>query len=95
MESKNGQFTRLYVAYVACIEGFCIGYRSLIFLDRTFLKDHYKGTFLAATAYDGDKELFSLVFCVRDIENVKNWDSFIRGLRMLMKCPTLMLYHTN
>ena len=84
LESENGQFTRLYMSYAICVEGFRTACRPLIFLDDIFLKDCYKSTLLAATAYDRDNGLFPLAFCVCDIENENNWDLFIRGLRQML-----------
>jgi len=69
VKSQKGQFTRLYIAYVTCVEGYLAGYKFLIFLDGTFLKDRYKGTLLATITYDDDNGLFPPVFCVCDIEN--------------------------
>ena len=42
------------------------------------------GTLLEATAYNGDNGLFSLAFCVYDIENDNNWNWIIRGLRQML-----------
>jgi len=72
LEIENDWFTWLYIAYGACVVGYLAGCIPLVFLDGTFLKDRYKGTLLAATAYDGDNGLFSLAFCVCDIENKNN-----------------------
>ena len=68
----DGWFKRLYVSYGTCIEGFRAACRPLILLDGTFLKDLYKSTFFAATVYNGNNELFPLVFCVCDIEDEGN-----------------------
>ena len=71
---------KAHVAYAACIEDFRAACRPLKFLHGTFLKDHYKGTFFVATAYDRDNGLFPLAFCMCDIENENNWDWFIGSL---------------
>jgi len=72
LKSENGWFTRFYITYDACVDGFLVSWRPLIFLDGTLLKDRYKDTFLTATAYDGDNRLFSLAFYMCDIENKDN-----------------------
>ena len=83
-----GQFTRLYIAYAACIEGYLAGYRPLIFFADTFLKDRSKGTLFTATTYGGDNRLFLLAFCMYDIANEDNWNWFISELRkMLYEVP--------
>ena len=74
LESEKGRFTRLYIPYAACVEGYLVSCRPLIFLWMVPFKDRYKGTLLAVTAYDGDNGLFSLTFCVCDIENEDNWN---------------------
>ena len=53
-DSSTRKFSRLFIAFYACIQGFndC---RPLLFLDGTFLKGRTKGTLLAATAKDGNQ----------------------------------------
>ncbi|XP_020258540.1 uncharacterized protein LOC109834940 [Asparagus officinalis] len=43
VEQDEGRFTRIFICYAACINGFLQGCRPLIFLDGTFLKDRFKG----------------------------------------------------
>ncbi|XP_020266828.1 uncharacterized protein LOC109842351 [Asparagus officinalis] len=43
VEQNEGRFSKLFICYAACINGFLNGCRPLIFLDGTFLKDRFKG----------------------------------------------------
>jgi len=70
----DGRFIRLFVFYGTCVEGFRTACKPLIFLDGIFLKDRYKDI---ATAYDDNNKLFSLAFCVCDIEDERNWNWFL------------------
>ncbi|KAL7205110.1 hypothetical protein ACSBR2_018100 [Camellia fascicularis] len=53
-DEHTHRFTRYFIAFKACIDGFnhC---RPLLFLDATFLKGRYKGFLLATTAKDGNQ----------------------------------------
>ena len=61
------------MCYKACIDGFMAACRPLLFLDGTFLKDWYTVTLIRTTTYDGNNRLFSLVFCMCNIEDTPNW----------------------
>jgi len=56
------------------------------FLYDTFIKDGYKGTLLAVTAYDRNNGLFPLAFSVYNIEDEGNWDWFLRGWGNRVTC---------
>ncbi|MQL87178.1 hypothetical protein Taro_019714 [Colocasia esculenta] len=79
--SNEGRFKRFFVCFYACKIGFENGCRCLLFLDGTFLKDKYKGVLLAATALNGENELFPLAYGVCDVENESNWEWFLYCLR--------------
>ncbi|XP_020262751.1 uncharacterized protein LOC109838739 [Asparagus officinalis] len=80
VEQNEGRFTRLFICYAACINGFLYGCRPLLFLDGTFLKDRFKGILLSAVAYDGNQGIFPLAYCICDQENNVNWKWFLQGL---------------
>ncbi|KAL7163418.1 hypothetical protein ACSBR2_039510 [Camellia fascicularis] len=65
-------FTRYFISFKACIDGFnhC---HPLLFLDATFQKGRFKGFLLAATTKDGNQGLFPLAYVVMDSENTSNW----------------------
>ncbi|KAL7199546.1 hypothetical protein ACSBR2_021772 [Camellia fascicularis] len=78
-DSKTSQFKRFFVAFVACINGFkyC---RPLLFLDGAFLKERYKGQFLAKTANDSNQGLFPVAFAIVDSKSKSNWSWFLYEL---------------
>ncbi|MQM11173.1 hypothetical protein Taro_044077, partial [Colocasia esculenta] len=79
--TNEGRFKRFFICYHACIVGFQTGCRPLLFLDGTFLKDKYQGKLLAATALNGQNELFPLVYAACDAENEENWTWFLTCLK--------------
>ncbi|XP_020272469.1 uncharacterized protein LOC109847650 [Asparagus officinalis] len=80
VEQNEGRFSKLFICYAACINGFLNGCIPLIFLDGTFLKDRFKGILLSAIAYDGNQGIFPLAYCICDQENTVNWNWFLQGL---------------
>ncbi|XP_020268488.1 uncharacterized protein LOC109843919 [Asparagus officinalis] len=80
IDANDGRFRHLFISYNACIEGFVVGCRSLLFFDGTFLKDCYKGILLNVTGYDDNQGIFPLAYCVCDQENNDNWKWFLQGL---------------
>ncbi|XP_028071938.1 uncharacterized protein LOC114274245 [Camellia sinensis] len=68
---QSGRFKRFVVVFNASIQGFrhC---RPLLFIDGTFLKGKYKGTFLTATANDGNQGVFSLAMAIVDTETTNS-----------------------
>ncbi|XP_020262668.1 uncharacterized protein LOC109838653 [Asparagus officinalis] len=78
VEENEGRFSKLFICYAACINGFLNGCRPLIFLDGTFLKDRFKGILLSAVAYDGNQGIFPLAYCICDQENTVNWNWFLQ-----------------
>ncbi|MQL70823.1 hypothetical protein Taro_003099 [Colocasia esculenta] len=79
--TNEGHFKRFFICYHACIVGFQKGCRPLLFLDVTFLKDKYQGKLLAATALNGQNELFPLAYVACDAKNEENWTWFLTCLK--------------
>ncbi|KAL7198265.1 hypothetical protein ACSBR2_020716 [Camellia fascicularis] len=78
-DDHTHRFTRYFISFKACIDGFnhC---RPLLFLDATFLKGSFKGFLFAATTKDGNQGLFPLAYAVVDSENTLNWFWFLQQL---------------
>ncbi|KAL7180295.1 hypothetical protein ACSBR1_043499 [Camellia fascicularis] len=72
VDESSGYFRRLFVTFRGCLYGFQFC-RSLLFVDGTFLKGHYKRHLLVATLKDGNQGLFLLAFAIVDAENQDNW----------------------
>jgi len=58
-EVEESRFQRMFVAYVANINGFKLGCRKMLFVDGCHLSGPYKGAMLAACALDADNHLFN------------------------------------
>ncbi|XP_020261573.1 uncharacterized protein LOC109837660 [Asparagus officinalis] len=67
------------------VQGFLNGCRPLLFLDRTFLKDRYKGMLLSAIAYDGDQGIFPLASKLKDL-GMKAKDTQVLGNLLQTAC---------
>ena len=66
-------FTRVFIAYGCCIEGFLAGARYVLYIDGTHLSGPFQGTLLAASAYDANNDLLpsqARILCVCVCVNV-------------------------
>ncbi|XP_060960939.1 uncharacterized protein LOC115723662 [Cannabis sativa] len=77
---EDKSFKYLFVALDASIKGLkkC---KPIIFVDGTFLKSKYGGTFLYACTQDGNGHIFPLAFSVVDSENNSSWQWLFTKLR--------------
>lgn len=80
----DSSFHRLFVAFHASLYGFHQGCRPLIFLGSVPLKSKYQGTLLAATAADGDDDVFPVAFAVVDTVTDNNWLWFLQQLKVAL-----------
>ncbi|KAM7487979.1 hypothetical protein LguiB_025463 [Lonicera macranthoides] len=78
---EDSSFHRLFISFHASISGFQQGCRPLLFLDSTPLNSKYQGMLLAATAADGDDDVFPVAFAVVDEETDDNWHWFLLELK--------------
>ncbi|XP_020263176.1 uncharacterized protein LOC109839159 [Asparagus officinalis] len=85
IDQNEGKFRRLFICYAACIISFLNGCRPLLFLDETFLKDRYKGTFRSAIAYDGDQGIFPLASKLKAL-GMKSKDTKVLGNLLQSAC---------
>ncbi|XP_076891552.1 uncharacterized protein LOC143543000 [Bidens hawaiensis] len=77
----DSSFHRLFVSFHASLYGFQQGCRPLLFLGSLPLKSKYQGTLLAATAPDGDDDVFPVAFAVVDQVSDDNWLWFLQQLK--------------
>ncbi|KAA3472580.1 MuDR family transposase isoform 2 [Gossypium australe] len=86
---EDSSFHRLFIAFHASLSGFLQGCRPLLFLDSIPLNSKYQGTLLAATAADGNDDVFPVAFSVVDAETDENWYWFLLELKSALStsCP--------
>ncbi|XP_012434320.1 uncharacterized protein LOC105761149 [Gossypium raimondii] len=86
---EDSSFHRLFIAFHASLSGFLQGCRPLLFLDSIPLNSKYQGTLLAATAADGNDDVFPVAFSVVDAETDENWYWFLLQLKSALStsCP--------
>ncbi|XP_056848944.1 uncharacterized protein LOC108831557 [Raphanus sativus] len=80
----DGKFRFLFVSFGQSLRGFHRSMRKVLVVDGTFLKGKYKGVLLAATALDGNSNLYPVAFAVVDSENDRSWDWFMRQLKLVV-----------
>ncbi|WOL01873.1 hypothetical protein Cni_G10592 [Canna indica] len=78
--SESSRF-RFFVAFHASLYGFEHGCRPLLFLDAFSLKVNRQWKYLAATAVDGENDIYPVAFSVVDTENNDNWHWFLVQLK--------------
>ena len=78
--NPNPMFSGLFVSFHAQIQGFLSGRRPFIGLDGCFVKLANGAQVLAASARDGNNNMFPLAFGVVNIEDTDNWTWFLQTL---------------
>ncbi|MQL89960.1 hypothetical protein Taro_022547 [Colocasia esculenta] len=62
--------------------GFEVGFRPILFLDGTHMKQHrVQGVILAASALNGNNELFIIAYSIADSKTYDNWFWFLQNLK--------------
>lgn len=77
----NPVFSGLFVSFHAQIKGFLDGCRPFIGLDGCFVKLANGAQVLAASARDGNNNMFPLAFSVVNKEDTDNWTWFLHMLK--------------
>ena len=72
------RFLRMYVRYHAQKVGFLAGCRPIIGLDGCHLKGRFGGQLLAATARDGNDNIFPIAVAVVEQECKESWIWFLK-----------------
>ena len=62
-ELEGSKFKRMFVAYVASLNGFILGCRKILFVDGAYLSGPYEGTIMSVVAFDADGRC--ICSCVR------------------------------
>ena len=67
-DAEGVRFKRTFITFFACIFGFHIGCRPLIFLDGMHIKSNYQGVLLAANGVNGENGIYPLAITIVDSE---------------------------
>lgn len=94
LTSDDSKF-RLFVAFHASLSGFEHGCRPLIFLDGISLKANKQWKLLAATAVDGQNDIFPVAFSVVDKESSENWYWFLEQLKSALTMSRNLTFISN
>ncbi|KAG6506536.1 uncharacterized protein LOC121980428 [Zingiber officinale] len=81
LHKSNDLRFRFFVAFHASLYGFEHGCRPFLFLDAFSLKENRHLKFLAATAVDGENDIYPVAFSVVDTENNETWHWFLEQLK--------------
>ena len=73
VELEDSRFNRMFVAYEACLHGFILECRKMLFVDVSYLSGSYKGTLLAVVALDANNYLHDVAYVVVKGENNDDW----------------------
>ncbi|XP_073119794.1 uncharacterized protein [Henckelia pumila] len=84
IDALTNKFKRLFICFNACASDFATGFRPMIFLDGTHIKNKYKGSILVAVGKDANDDLFTLAYSVVDAENDCNLEWFCINLRSVL-----------
>ncbi|MQL92860.1 hypothetical protein Taro_025498 [Colocasia esculenta] len=65
VDPETQRFKRFFICFQASTYGFEVGCRPMLFLDRTHIKQHrVQGVILAASALNGNNELFTVAYSI-------------------------------
>jgi hypothetical protein len=79
-DGLNPRFYGMFISFSAQIEGFLSGCRPFFGLDGCFVKLANGAQVLAATARDGNNNMYPLAFGVVNKEDTENWTWFLQTL---------------
>ena len=79
VELDGYRFQRMFVAFGACLNGFILESRKMLFVDGTHLSGLYEGTLLALVALDADNHIFELAYAVVGAKRMRTGCGFWRN----------------
>ena len=83
------RFTRMFVAFKSCVDGFLNGCRPFLGVDSTHLTRRWRGQLASASAIDGHNWHFPVASGVFESKSAENWKCFFEQLQVWMaKQPT-------
>ncbi|KAL0536233.1 hypothetical protein IC582_025175 [Cucumis melo] len=82
MELEDDRFFKyLFIAVGPCVRGFLNCIRPVIVMDKTFLKNKYRGQLIVAVCLDGNNQIYPLAFGVVDRETDDSIQWFLEKLK--------------
>ncbi|MQL94571.1 hypothetical protein Taro_027221 [Colocasia esculenta] len=82
VDPETQRFKRIFICFEASAYGFEVGCRPMLFLDGTHIKQHrVQGVILAASALNGNNELFTVAYSIADSKTYDNWVWFLQNLK--------------
>ena len=81
-EGKKMRFTRMFVAFKSCVDGFLNGCRPFLRVDSTHLTGRWRGQLVLASVVDGHNWIFPVAYGVFESESAENWKWFFSSYRL-------------
>ncbi|KAL0554550.1 hypothetical protein IC582_008473 [Cucumis melo] len=82
MELQDDRFFKyLFMVVGSCVRGFLNCIRPVIVMNRTFLKNKYRGQLIVAVCLDGNNQIYPLAFRVVDRETDDSIQWFLEKLK--------------
>ncbi|XP_066320643.1 uncharacterized protein [Miscanthus floridulus] len=92
---KKMRFTRMFVAFNSCIQGFLNGCRPFLGVDSSHLTRRWRGQLASALAVDGHNWLFPVAYGVFESESTDNWQWFFEKLKVAIGSPLGLVICTD
>ena len=88
-------FSKLFIAFKPCIDGFLNGCRPYISIDSTHLTGKWKGQLAVVTALDGHNWMFPVAYGFIESENEDNWAWFMNQVKKAIGDPPVLAICTD
>ncbi|KAJ0969630.1 hypothetical protein J5N97_022507 [Dioscorea zingiberensis] len=95
LRTTDNSKCHIFVAFHASLSGFEHGCRPLIFLDGFSLKANKHWKLLAATAVDGENNIFPVSFSVTEAETIEQWHWFLLQLKSALTMSRTITFVSN
>uniref|UniRef100_A0A453EVK2 MULE transposase domain-containing protein n=1 Tax=Aegilops tauschii subsp. strangulata TaxID=200361 RepID=A0A453EVK2_AEGTS len=88
-------FSKLFIPFKPCIDGFLNGCRPYISIDSTHLNGKWKGQLAVVTALDGHNWMFPVAYGFIESENEDNWAWFMNQVKKAIGDPPVLAVCTD
>uniref|UniRef100_A0A453EDQ5 SWIM-type domain-containing protein n=1 Tax=Aegilops tauschii subsp. strangulata TaxID=200361 RepID=A0A453EDQ5_AEGTS len=88
-------FSKLFIAFKPCIDGFVNGCRPYISIDSTHLNGKWNGQLAIVTALDGHNWMFPVAYGFIESENGDNWAWFMNQVKKAIGDPPVLVVCTD